>query len=174
MKRKELVYWSKRAEQWVQMFDDAKPGETVRIFDGELDFRIWNQLKLVVSLKRAVKRDVKITVIAGPVISVGPRPTKILVFDTPPGDAPEDIRKAWNGLILPIAQLKQTPGQLFIHTHDSKLENVGGYAVFWKPAIKALRRKNRRAAKWWTNEISDFGTDDGFFSFSRNVCAEVF
>lgn len=75
----------------------------------------------------------------------------IRVTSTPPGREPEEIRKQWIGITIPLAtreEIAQDPPS------DIRLgdENRNGYLVLREKAILALRASDRReAAEFWAS-----------------------
>jgi len=71
---------------------------------------------------------------------------KFIIIATPPGQAPEWVRKEWVGLELPISELTNgfQAGVL-----GGKPENLGGFSVDGQVAIDLLNKKSPKAAEWW-------------------------
>lgn len=79
----------------------------------------------------------------------------IRIIATPSGEAPEHIRSAWVGVVLPVSDV--TEQQLAYRelvergvlggTPDD--HNHGGYHVETAGAIAILKVSNREAGEWW-------------------------
>ena len=93
---------------------------------------------------------------------------RIRIKKTPHGEAPEWVRQAWVGLILPCAPVmvfeKERKGVL--SNEDCKKD--GGYIINvpQKTALRLLARKSPKAADWWkqhgypNEQEEDFGFKD--------------
>jgi hypothetical protein len=73
------------------------------------------------------------------------------IVDTPPGEAPEEIRRAWVGVELPLRRGEGEPQQL---TTVGAVSNEGpelttGYVVDGRAAVRALESHAPDAAEWW-------------------------
>ena len=87
----------------------------------------------------------------------------IRIIAVPPGDAPENIRKDWVGVELPV----EDPSNEVGFWHGNK--NAGGYIVLKARAVEALKKAGkRRAATFWGSPR--FGEHLGF---KKEVCAEL-
>ena len=80
---------------------------------------------------------------------------KIRIISTPPGEAPEHIRQAWVGLVLPV------PGMM---------RRKGGYLVAADKAIEILSRQAPEAAKWWHQNKASSIARGMYFVFADDVC----
>lgn len=92
---------------------------------------------------------------------------QIKIIAIPPGQAPLEIREAWVGLILPIAENKSSD-TIQMGALGGKPENLGGYDVETKVAIKELKKKSPKAAKWWESNINPEWAPR--LTFKREVC----
>ncbi len=91
---------------------------------------------------------------------------KIKIILTPPGFAPEEIRKQWIGIEIPIMGIEnpKTAGNLRTGT-----ENLGGYEVSPKEAVEALKKAGKAdAVKFWTPY-----TNAEKFVFNKDVCEVI-
>ncbi|HVS37393.1 MAG TPA: hypothetical protein VMS17_17660 [Gemmataceae bacterium] len=75
----------------------------------------------------------------------------VRVVDTPPGEAPERIRRAWVGVKLPSRRWAAKAG---IHRTEGVLSQQvrasgKGYAVNGRAAVQALASHSPEAAAWW-------------------------
>ncbi|HSX48807.1 MAG TPA: hypothetical protein VLE44_00945 [Candidatus Saccharimonadales bacterium] len=77
---------------------------------------------------------------------------RIRIVDTPPGQAPEWVRKEWIGLELPVEDV-DLEGGFSIGIKGGKPENLGGYPIRTEDAISALKEKSPKAANWWINNV---------------------
>jgi hypothetical protein len=77
------------------------------------------------------------------------------IIDTPAGEAPEWVRKEWQGLELPIS-----PSQMRCEPEDNGMtmgvlggapapENKYGFRVTGEVALELLAKKSPEAAAWW-------------------------
>jgi hypothetical protein len=73
------------------------------------------------------------------------------IHSTPPGEAPEEIRRAWVGTELPLPAVEAEPGPLqtvgVLNQEDPIV--MTGYAVDGRAAVAALARRSPEAAAWW-------------------------
>lgn len=90
---------------------------------------------------------------------------EIRIINTPPGEAPEHVRKAWVGLILPLAvsgartrhtvgilARKEFLGMLFALL-TGRTDRHSGYIV---DAVETLATRSPDAAKWWRENATRF------------------
>ncbi|MFA6183496.1 MAG: hypothetical protein WC682_00155 [Parcubacteria group bacterium] len=75
------------------------------------------------------------------------------IIDVPPGQAPEWVRKAWIGLVMPVAENLPTH-TIAMGVLGGKAENPNGYPVETSIAIQILKEKSPDAAQWWTEHVS--------------------
>lgn len=92
---------------------------------------------------------------------------KIRIISTPPGSvAPEEIRKQWVGIEIPVLTENTQEGSLW-----TGQENAGGYIVNITDAISALRAAGKdRAADFW--EEIQFSIGDNL-RFKKEHCEVV-
>jgi hypothetical protein len=112
---------------------------------------------------------------------------KIRVINTPPGEAPEDIRRAWVGLVLPLAgfrprQKTWTSGVLIgPRSHlgflaaalSGRLKRQVVYNVIGRVAIDALAAHSPQAAAWWRQNAAHVLRRGWRLGFPAEVCEEV-
>ena len=110
----------------------------------------------------------------------------IRITSTPPGEAPEQIRAAWVGLVLPLAvagcRTIETVGVLsrpktrlglFFTWFFGRTKRESGYVVEAHHAVEILAAHEPDAAKWW-RECAALSIQPGqFFVFAEEVCKEV-
>ena len=91
---------------------------------------------------------------------------KIRIISTPPGSvAPEEIRKQWVGIEIPILPEEELRGSLWTGE-----QNAGGYVVSIGDAIDALRTAGReQAADFWEEIQAHIGNKLRF----KKECCEV-
>jgi hypothetical protein len=89
--------------------------------------------------------------------------SSIRIIDVPDGEAPEDVRRAWVGLVLPLVEgIRQPrvipvygvrsfrwkrwiPWAFHYHTTEAFIVNVNA-------AITVLRKREPDAAAWWIDK----------------------
>lgn len=87
---------------------------------------------------------------------------KIKIVSTPPGFAPEHIRKQWINVEIPLAE-NPIPKEKV--TMKIGRENEGGYQVKGVDAVNALKEADKKeTAKFWEPYSS------GNFTFKKEVC----
>lgn len=110
---------------------------------------------------------------------------QIRITSTPPGDAPENIRKEWIGLVLPVsekyARLNRVPmagvlsgpttliGKLLgLFTGEITMDD--GFVVHAATAVDILAGKSPMAADWWRKNLPHMMRPGKHFVFSRDAC----
>jgi hypothetical protein len=102
----------------------------------------------------------------------------VRIVRTPPGEAPEAIRRAWVGVELPLRQGETKAGP---HLTVGVLSQQGaetmmagsGYAVDGRAAVQALAAHSPEAAAWW-REHAPHVLEPGYrLWFPREVCERV-
>lgn len=88
----------------------------------------------------------------------------IRIVDIPPGEAPEHVRKAWVGLVLPLAEgeggrrtlpvfgvisAPRTRWRIFLALLLRRFTRADGYVVDAPTAIERLAQSSPEAADWW-------------------------
>jgi hypothetical protein len=111
----------------------------------------------------------------------------IRIVATPPGEAPEEIRKAWIGVRIPLPMFDTKPhewrsaGVLTgpknfldqIHAlFTGKFVKRKGYAVSANEAIAALQAANPEAAQWWRTNAPHMLEYGKAFVFAAEACRE--
>lgn len=86
----------------------------------------------------------------------------IEITGVPLGDAPEEVRKAWVGLRLALAE----------SSRSSFAPRPAGYIVSSLDAVEILRLFNGVSATWW-DEHTDLVQPDKFFFFDTACCRIV-
>ncbi|HSW89344.1 MAG TPA: hypothetical protein VLH19_00550 [Patescibacteria group bacterium] len=87
------------------------------------------------------------------------------IVSTPPGQAPEWVRKAWVGLSLPVAPDHERGIQM--GACGGEAQNVGGYSIPTEEALEILSAKNEDAAQWWFDNLLVMPP---WLVFHRDVC----
>jgi hypothetical protein len=91
---------------------------------------------------------------------------------TLPGEAPEEICRAWVGLVLPLTSGNLSPrlfSQKGVLTQSSE-EPVNGYAVEGRVAIEILAKTNPVAADWWRTNAPHTLSAGYHFVFPAAYC----
>lgn len=109
-------------------------------------------------------------------VACGKPGTYIKVTSLPEGEAPEEIRRAWVGLVLPceptVRQSRsREKGAPSLKEND---RNRSVYSVPQGEALIILAQRNPTVATWWTEH--DFrlsGVDCNYFSFSDTEVKEI-
>ena len=110
----------------------------------------------------------------------------IRIVDVPPGEAPEHIRRAWVGLIIPLphgrsAKRRTILGHGVLTGPKSLLGNVwalltrryvkwDAYTVDASAAVDALARSQPDAAQWWRENTPYLLKPGKKLAFPADVC----
>jgi hypothetical protein len=112
----------------------------------------------------------------------------IRIKETPPGEAPENIRQAWVGLVLPVlpqfSRIRTHPGfgvltgpktqfGLVLATILGRGQKQTGYIVEAKTAVELLASHSKDAAEWWRQNAPQFLKPKFYFLFSADSCEEI-
>jgi hypothetical protein len=94
------------------------------------------------------------------------------IIGTPPGEAPEEIRRAWVGVELPLRRSETVPGTHLTEGVLSRgdLVSAAGYAVDGRAAVKALASHAPEAAAWWRKYAPHVLSRGYRFLFPCEVC----
>jgi hypothetical protein len=113
----------------------------------------------------------------------------IRLVSTPPGDAPEEVRRAWVGLELPLAGGSGFPW--FVPAGDCTGLTAGrrsfraslwsavtqrwvrGYLVHAPRALALLAEKDPTAVRWWRDASPSAWKPGRKFTFPRDLCVEI-
>lgn len=68
-----------------------------------------------------------------------------------PGEAPEEIRDQWIGLIMPACPVQAVVVGVLTH---KRIGLRNGYAIQWDDAMDALAQKSPNARKWWEDNVA--------------------
>jgi len=112
----------------------------------------------------------------------------IEIIATPPGEAPEEIRKSWVGVVIPLPPKFQKerattgygvltgPRSWFLallpFLHRNKIKWTG-YWVRGREAVDALAKKDQAAAEWWKEKAPHVLGRLWCLSFPTDVCRIV-
>jgi len=113
----------------------------------------------------------------------------IRIINTPAGEAPEAIRQAWVGLVLPLAEGRfghrnkwLVSGVLsgpknwimsILSLLRGRYETHDGYAVDANTAIKLLADSNSAAAQWWYENTPHLLKPNRRLIFEAGACEEL-
>jgi hypothetical protein len=110
----------------------------------------------------------------------------IRIASTPPGEAPEAIRAAWVGLVLPLAvpgaRTIPTVGVLsrpktqfgqFLALLCGRVKHERGYIVDAQRAVEILAAHAPVAAQWWRDNAAASVAPGKRLLFAAEVCQEV-
>jgi hypothetical protein len=111
----------------------------------------------------------------------------VRIIAVPPGEAPEEVRKAWVGLVLPLASGRSgtTSGRGFGVQTGPKIRlmrilaslvgrrNFDGYIVDARTAVDLLARNAPEAASWWRNNTPHLFRPGIGLGFREDVCELV-
>ncbi len=111
--------------------------------------------------------------------------TFIRIIATPPGEAPEDVRRAWIGVRIPLplfhrhakewrsAGVLTGPKSLFARLSgllSGRFDRRRGFAVSAVEAIAALETGKPAAARWWRENAPQAIKPGKAFVFAAEVC----
>ncbi|HQR09124.1 MAG TPA: hypothetical protein PLN21_20045 [Gemmatales bacterium] len=99
-----------------------------------------------------------------------PHRAQMKIIARPPGDAPEWVRDAWIGLVLPMA-VELLPEAA---STKAKSQEVIRFAVYAHEAMAILAAAQPKAAEWWKQKFpAAFTSKTLIFDFAREVCELV-
>ncbi len=110
----------------------------------------------------------------------------IRIINTPSGDAPERVRAAWVGLVLPLAvpgvhdvetvgvlsRPKRGFGSFFAHL-AGRTTKVQGYTVEAARSIEILATHSPAAANWWRENAAAAIRPGTYLLFPTESCQQV-
>ena len=110
----------------------------------------------------------------------------IRIINIPPGEAPDEVRAAWVGLVLPVTGSGrgsfQTVGVLtrpkswiglLIACLLGRTTREEGYRVEACKAVEILSAQSASAAQWWREHAALSIRPGALFVFAAEVCQEV-
>ncbi len=102
-----------------------------------------------------------------------PKPTHIIIAEAPPGDAPDDIREAWVGLVLPLRGGFKQPHKMRANqiVSGDEIEPQEVFLVEGSEALSILSEENTIAANFYRDSLADVATP--VFTFPVDVCEVV-
>ena len=104
--------------QFVKDLELAKPGGTVKIVSGEMDYRFYNHAAVIMAIIRAAERGVKFQIITGPLILVEDKKTSLVIQALT--DAGKTAIKNW---LKPVGDL----GMIQISDSDGNGIKIDGF-----------------------------------------------
>jgi hypothetical protein len=99
----------------------------------------------------------------------------LLILRTPPGEAPEEIRRAWVGIELPLRRGETEPRdfQSVGVLSQQGAAMATGYAVLGRAAVDALASQSPEAAAWWREKAPHVIARGYRLWFPSDVCGRV-
>jgi hypothetical protein len=106
---------------------------------------------------------------------VNPFPVHVRITATPPGEAPEEVRRAWVGLELPLAPGSTEPQPMAVEgvVSGAAAGTPLGYAVEGWTAISRLDAHASEAAAWWRAHAPHVMEGGYELIFPAEVCERV-
>ena len=113
---------------------------------------------------------------------------EVRIVNVPPGEAPEAVRRAWVGLVLPLAPGETRPrsvpsfgvltgprgwGGQILRLLTGRYNRTSQYVVPVDAAIEVLERASPEAAAWWRENMPDLIGAGRTFGFAADVCEEI-
>jgi hypothetical protein len=113
---------------------------------------------------------------------------QIRIISIPPGEAPEEVRKAWIGLVLPVpdkyanvdaapvAGVLSGPKTFFgiiLARFRGQIKREPGYVVAADTAVEILNQHAPDAATWWRQNAGRTIAPGKHFVFARDVCEVI-
>lgn len=112
--------------------------------------------------------------------------TRVRIVSVPPGEAPEDIRRAWVGLTLPIVGRGPLKGigsgvltgpksilEFLWRLLTFRMQVQEGYAVDVAAAMEILQGARPDAAAWWRHAAPHLFRRGRRFVFAKACCQPV-
>jgi hypothetical protein len=102
-----------------------------------------------------------------------PSVMRIRITDTPPGEAPVAIRRAWIGLELPLEGETTARPMAVVGVLSDEAAATTGYAVRGRTAVRLLDSHAPAAADWWRENAAHV-MDNGYqLVFPADVCERI-
>jgi hypothetical protein len=104
------------------------------------------------------------------------------IIGVPKGDAPEWVRQAWVGTLLPLMPGREEPQEVatsgvvsrkITSTGDMPYWVDGKYAVLTDEAIAILQRQAPQAAAWWRTNVPHLLGKGRALAFETAVCRKI-
>jgi hypothetical protein len=107
-----------------------------------------------------------------PCVAQQPIVASITFTSPPPGEAPDDIRRAWVGVTVPLtARESQVLRQVAVSgVLSGSLEHWDGYAVESRKCLEHLRAHDPKAAAWWSDHLPHYFMPGRRFVFPADGC----
>jgi len=121
----------------------------------------------------AIGSGVCLAAVGGLAVVLRPRGGRVRVFDIPPGEAPDWVRRAWVGVELPTQNRMPKPIEVIQMSTGEPAGEWVGYAVSGIAALAAVAAVNARAAEWWRSNLPAITTPDYKLIFPANVCERL-
>jgi hypothetical protein len=96
----------------------------------------------------------------------------VRIVKTPAGEAPEEVREQWVGLILPCPEGEEPTHSIGHGVMSGAVSERLGYTVPAVIAIDILAMKDPRAANWWVS-CTPYYTATAEFTFRAEECEVV-
>jgi hypothetical protein len=112
---------------------------------------------------------------------------QVRITDVPPGEAPDWVRRAWVGMVLPLApgetgpRTPRTVGVLsgprdfvmiLLFFLFGRRNRETGYVVEGRVAVQLLAEKDAEAARWWQEKAPHVLRPGHRLVFQAEVCQE--
>jgi len=112
----------------------------------------------------------------------------VRIVAVPPGEAPEEVRRAWVGMDLPLAAGETGPRELptggvltgprtvfgqLLKLLTGRRRYAYGYVIDAPQALTLLVEHAPEAARWWRQHAAHCWEPGRRFLFPAEVCAEV-
>jgi hypothetical protein len=112
----------------------------------------------------------------------------VRIISTPPGEAPEEVRRAWVGLSLPVLDEDSRPRtwrtigvvagpktflSSLVAVLSGRTRPVEGFRVNSAAAIRLLEAHDATAAAWWRANAPHYCRPTSRFVFHAAVCSVV-
>lgn len=104
--------------------------------------------------------------------------TAIRIIATPPGPAPEDVRAAWIGLVLPVSPgnpkpIESVPEGILANVWSFLMPRHLHYVVPVDDAILILEKASPGASVWWKQNTPESLGSGQVFLFRVDVCEPI-
>ena len=102
---------------------------------------------------------------------------QIRIRTTPPGEAPDHVRREWVGLVLPVP--RHLSGQRKVHGFgvlsgpEGGRQQMIGYIVESNVAVNLLANHAPAAAEWWRANVARMIEPGRYFMFAAECCEEI-
>lgn len=102
-------------------------------------------------------------------------PGQVRVVAIPAGEAPEHVRAAWVGLVLPLVGGQRGPSRqtTFGVLSNDRVGQRAGYAVNGRVAVELLASQDPDAAAWWRRHAPHVLEHGYELVFPAEVCEQV-